>query len=319
MNCEAIDSIIDDHRVARLSAGERQRAAEHVSGCARCSAAWAADDVLRSEAIADPAPEVFPALLRRVVVRSAQRESARRRWGWVAGAAAAAAVGAIALQTAFPGPIVFGPVSIKGLFTEHVINRVTRTVVSSAPLPESPFVAGRDYEVLPGAAARPLAAAATDQIEVTEFFMFVCFPCYEFESELARWDAQKPSYVVLTRVPSMFRPDAEIHARAYYTAEVLGIRDAMYSAMYDQILRGNRLASRAALVEFFAGFGVDAATFDAAFDSRAVEARVEHAIALNREYRVTATPTLVVDGRYSTRTLAVVDRLIAESRAELQR
>ena len=183
-----------------------------------------------------------------------------------------------------------------------------------------PLVVGRDYEVLPGAAARPLAAAATDQIEVTEFFMFLCFPCYEFETELARWEVQKPSYVTLTRVPSMFRPDAELHARAYYTAEVLGVLDAMHAAMYDQIhVRGNRLASRAALVEFFARFGVEAATFDAAFDSRAVEARVEHAIALNREYRITQTPTLVVDGRYSTRTLAAVDWLIAESRAESQR
>jgi thiol:disulfide interchange protein DsbA len=174
--------------------------------------------------------------------------------------------------------------------------------------------------VLPGAAARPLAVAATDEIEVTDFFMFECFPCYEFESELAGWDAQKPSYVALTRVPSMFRPDAEIHARAYYTAEALGIRDAVHAAMYDEIhVRGNRLASRPELVELFARFGVDAAAFDAAFDSRAVDARVEHAIALNREYRITSTPTLVVDGRYSTRTLEVVDRLIAKTRAELPR
>jgi thiol:disulfide interchange protein DsbA len=316
MNCETIDSILDDHIVARLSAGERQRAAEHVSGCARCSAAWAADGALRADLVPEPPAELFPALLPRVVATSAQREAATRRRRWVAGAAAAAVVSAIAVL----------------IVTQHdAINALTRDVITTVRSNERsfgwrvrlslpPLIVGRDYEVLPGAAAQPLAAAATDEIEVTEFFMFECFPCYSFESELARWDAQKPSYVALTRVPSMFRPDAEIHARAYYTAEVLGIQDAAHAAMYDQIhVRGNRLASRAALVELFARLGVDAATFDEAFDSRAVEARVEHAIVLNREYRITSTPTLVVDGRYSTRSLDVVDQLIAESRAESQR
>ena len=60
MNCDTIDSILDDHLVARLGPPERQRAAEHVGACARCSAAWAADDALRGETIADPAPNCLP-------------------------------------------------------------------------------------------------------------------------------------------------------------------------------------------------------------------------------------------------------------------
>jgi thiol:disulfide interchange protein DsbA len=118
----------------------------------------------------------------------------------------------------------------------------------------------------------------------------------------------------------MFRPEAELHARAYYTAEALGRLDALRAAMFDEIhRRGNRLGTREALAEFFGGFGVDAATFDAAFDSSAVDARMQRAVALNREYRVVATPTLVVAGRYSTNptlareaTLAVADQLVAE-------
>jgi anti-sigma factor RsiW len=81
MNCETIDSIIDDHLVARLTPAERQRAAEHVSGCARCSAAWAADDALRGEVVEDPPPDHFPALSRRVAAAQVQRKAAARTRG----------------------------------------------------------------------------------------------------------------------------------------------------------------------------------------------------------------------------------------------
>lgn len=305
MNCETIDSIIDGHGVARLNPTERQRAAEHVMGCARCTAAWAADDALRGEAIADPAPELFVALSRRVATAPAQRETAARSsWLWLVGAAAAVAVVAIAVRFSFVEPEPSAP-----------------PAGSSAPLSTvvaSPFVAGRDYEVLPGATARP-ALDATGKIEVTEFFMFLCFPCYTLEPDLDRWEAQASSDVLLTRVPAMFNAAAQLQGRAYYTAEVLGKLDAMHDAFYGEIHeRGNALASRAALADFFQRFGVDAATFDATFDSSEVDARMQRAVALNREYGVRATPTLVVAGRYSLNPLgagfAVVDDLVAEAR-----
>jgi thiol:disulfide interchange protein DsbA len=120
----------------------------------------------------------------------------------------------------------------------------------------------------------------------------------------------------------MFNAVAELHARAYYTAEALGKVDAMHDEFYAEIHeRGNALASRASLAEFFERFGVDAATFDAAFDSREVDARMQYAVALNREYRIHATPTLVVAGRYRTspsfrgpELVAVLDHLVAEIR-----
>ena len=327
MNCETIDSILDDHLVARLTPAERQRAAEHVGGCARCSAAWAADDVLRGEAIADPRPELFTALQRRVAVAPVRREGLPRgRWLWAAGAAAAVAVVAIAARFGVVEPItgVFDGVRLRSIIESNRIERHIPLVLGRD------YVAGRDYEVLPGATARP-AVAASGQVEVTEFFMFLCFPCYAFEPDLDRWQAQAPSDVSLTRVPALFNAQAELQARAYYTAEVLGLRDAMHDEFYDEIHeRGNALTSRAALADFFGRFGIDTATFDATFDSPEVEARMQRAAALNREYGITSTPTLVVAGRYATRPgladpetsiedvwrrmLAVVDHLVAESR-----
>jgi thiol:disulfide interchange protein DsbA len=310
MNCETIDSIIDDHLIARLNAAERQRAAEHVGGCARCSAAWAADDALRGEAIEDPPPELFAALERRAAVAPLRREAAARsRRSWAAGAAAAVAVVAIVAIAARFG--VVAPVAGS---------------INASTVAAYQFVAGRDYDVLPGA----MAQTANGKIDVTEFFMFWCFHCYSFEPELDRWEARAPSDVVVTRVPAMFNPDAQLQARAYYTAEVLGKLDAMQDAFYAEIHeRGNALASRKALADFFQRFGVDAATFDATFDSSEVGARMQRAAALARQYGIAATPTLVVGGRYSTNPtlagadsreplqamLAVVDQLVAEIRA----
>jgi thiol:disulfide interchange protein DsbA len=309
MNCDTIDSIIDDHLVARMSTAERQRAAEHVSGCARCSAAWTADDVLRGEAVADPAPELFAAMLRSIAVAPARRQAIGRPvWLWLAGAAAALGVVAIAARWASLDP---EPSAVPE--------------PSSAParsLAVSPFVEGRDYELLAGGAAKPVVDA-NGKIEVIEFFMFECFPCYAFEPDLDRWGSRASSDVSLTHVPALFNAIAELHARAYYTAEVLGKLDAMHDAFYDEIHeRSNALASRAALADFFRRFGVDAATFDATFESNDVDARMRRAAALSREYGVRVTPTIVVAGRYSTSPglagsamLAVVDQLVAESRA----
>jgi protein-disulfide isomerase-like protein with CxxC motif len=106
----------------------------------------------------------------------------------------------------------------------------------------------------------------------------------------------------------------------------------MHNAFYDEIHeRGNALASRTDLADFFERFGVDTATFDATFDSSKVDARMQRAAALNREYGITATPTLIVAERYAARPalagpgvpiddvgkqmLAVVDQLVDEVRA----
>jgi thiol:disulfide interchange protein DsbA len=321
MNCETIDSFLDDHLVPRLSAAERQRAADHVRGCVRCSAAWAVDEALRGETIAEPAPELFATLLHRISAAPAPPATTRhRRWTTLAAAAAAVAIVAVAARWAFVERDGAAPAAIS-------------TMVPLRPGDSSPLVPGRDYVVLAGASARPDAAAPGGKIEVIEFFMPECFPCYAFEPELSRWEAAAPSDVVLTRVPAMFNPLAELHARAYYTAEALGKLDTIRAEIYDEIhVRGNSLGSRDAVADFFGRFGVDRATFEATFDSSEVDARLRRAAALGREYSVSATPTIVVAGRYSTNPglavaslteksawgtalLAVVDQLVAESRS----
>ena len=326
MNCDTIDAILDDHRSPRLNPAERQDFAAHLAGCIRCAGALSAHDALAGEEIEEPPPELFARVLESLSAARVRAHATRRRGLRIGAAAAAAAAVALVGFVARYSPLDFGAFRVDARIARDFPLVVLRrdggspepAVVAAQAAPR--FVAGRDYDVL--AAALPPTADA-ERVTVMEFFGFWCFPCYAFEPELTRWSAEAPAHVAFTRVPVLFGAYAEaaLHARAFYAAEALGKLDTMHAAFYDEIhVRGNRLSSREALAEFFARFGVDGATFDAAFDSRDVDERVQRAVALSREYGIDAVPALVVAGRYVTRSsmvapdvLAVVDQLVDEA------
>ena len=307
MNCDTIDSILDDHRAARLGAAERRLVAAHLRECARCTEASAVHDALAGELIGEPRPGLFADAMQRVAEARTARPArvSRRVWFALAGAAALAVV---AVTARYLGPIssAVTRMSRPSALSEQILEQLVQhpddgsaaRQVAAPALPATRFVAGRDYEVLPGAA---VATAPGGKIEVVEFFMWECWPCYTFEPGLERWRAAAGDDVTLVRVPATFRPTAELHARAYFTAVALGKSDAMHAVFYEQIHeRGNPLDSLSALAKLFASFGVARATFDEVFNSSDVDAQVQRAVALGREYNIQLTPSLVVAGRYST-------------------
>ena len=50
--------------------------------------------------------------------------------------------------------------------------------------------------------------------------MWPCFHCYTFEPDLATWDAAEQQHVAPLACRSCGAAEAELHARAFYTAEV---------------------------------------------------------------------------------------------------
>ena len=91
------------------------------------------------------------------------------------------------------------------------------------------------------------------------------------------------------------------HARVFYTAELLGKLPALHSEIYREInVRGNRLDTPAKIEAFFTSKGVSKQDFQKAFSSFAVETKLARAADLNKRYRITSTPTVVVNGRYVT-------------------
>ncbi len=163
-----------------------------------------------------------------------------------------------------------------------------------------------------------------DQIEVAEVFWYGCPHCFEFDPMLEQWRTQQPGYVNFVRVPAVWNPVLQLHARAFYTAELLGKGAEMHGEFFGEIHeRNNRLDSEAALQEFFGRFGVAADAFKMQFDSFAVQEKLQRADELNRRSRIESVPTIVVNGKYTTdapsvgsyeELLTLVDELVAAER-----
>lgn len=178
---------------------------------------------------------------------------------------------------------------------------------------------------LPATGAADDAEGEDDRVEVVEFFWYGCPHCHDFQEPLERWvEEDMPDDVEVRTVPALLSEDWEIHARAYYAAELMDELDRFHDAFYDAIHEDNRrLASVDGISEFAGEQGIDADEFADNMESFAVESRLREARDLNKEYGVRGTPTMGVGGDQSIspsdagsfeEMLAEVERYIAEAR-----
>ena len=154
--------------------------------------------------------------------------------------------------------------------------------------------------------AQPTIGGA-DKIEVAEFFYYLCPACDRFEPIVRNWAADMPANARFVQVPVMWNQLLVLHARLFYTGEVLArngvIEDgqAFQSAVFDEIhRRNNRLTSEASIQRLFARFGVSEDAFKRTWNSFEVDQKLRVAQDLGRRYGATSTPTMVVNGKYRT-------------------
>ena len=116
-------------------------------------------------------------------------------------------------------------------------------------------------------------------------------------------------------MPAVFKPSWEPFARAYYTAESLGVLDKTHQALFDALHR-DHLPMRTIddLATFYAQHGVDKAKFLAASNSFEVESKLARARDIVMADGVDGTPSIVVNGKYRV-TGAIRRRLSAADRA----
>lgn len=169
---------------------------------------------------------------------------------------------------------------------------------AAADLSTSGYESGVHYQRL--SPTQP-TSSSPDQVEVAEFFMYSCVHCYNFEPYVQQWLTTKPDYVNFIRIPTVWNPLVRLHAQAFYAAEALGKGEEMHTPFFREMhVTGNYLETEAAIASFFARFGVDAAAFNGAFNSFAVHTKLQRADELTRRYRISGTPTVVVNGKYVT-------------------
>ena len=191
----------------------------------------------------------------------------------------------------------------------------------SSVVAEEEYVEGTHYELI-----NPVVRTAdSEKIEVAEFFWYGCGHCYTFEPVLTQWKKGLAEDVDFRGSPAIWNAKMEIHASAFYTAEVLGVLDTMHPIIFQAMnVDGKRLSSESEIKELFTANGVAADDFDKAFNSFGVSSQVRQANSRARAAKITGTPALMVNGKYQISTrqagsqagmLKVADYLIEKERA----
>jgi thiol:disulfide interchange protein DsbA len=148
----------------------------------------------------------------------------------------------------------------------------------------------------------PAQPTSTDKkVEVVEVFLYTCPHCNNLEPYVHRWLKKIPAEAQFVRMPAVFRPQQELHARAYYAAEILGVLDKTHPAMFEAIHQQKRhLNTDADIQKLFAEHGVSEKDFNRVFRSFAVEAKIRRAKDMSQRYGIPGVPALVVNGKYRT-------------------
>lgn len=185
-----------------------------------------------------------------------------------------------------------------------LLRRIARPLVAGAMVLASQaalasdFVEGVHYKLLKP--AQP-TSVAPGKVEVVEVFWYACGHCYLLEPKIEAWERKgKPAYVEVVRMPAVWNDLLKTHARLFYTIEVLGQPQLNNEAFREINVRGNRLDTPDKIEAFFTSRGVAKADFQKAFSGFAVESKLARAVDLNKRYRITSTPTVVVNGKYVT-------------------
>ena len=173
---------------------------------------------------------------------------------------------------------------------------VSLVLVTAACGAETPaWQQGTHYDVINPA----VRVGASDEVVVTEFFWYGCGHCYTFEPLLDTWKGSLPSGVVVKGSPAIWNGPMELHARAFYVAEALGVLDVMHPVIFNAMhVQRLRLGSKSAVRELFVANGIAGADFDKAFDSFGVNSQVRQADARAKSAKITGTPSLMVNGKY---------------------
>ncbi|GAB5452946.1 MAG: thiol:disulfide interchange protein DsbA [Halioglobus sp.] len=184
------------------------------------------------------------------------------------------------------------------------------------------YVAGKHYDLITKDVAR---TASRDKIEVAEFFWYGCGHCFTFEPLVKEWKTELADDVEFRPIPAVWRDFMELHARAFYAAEALGVLDTLHPVIFQAMnVDRKRLDSESEIKALFTANGVSSDDFDKAFSSFGVGSQVRQAGSTAKSAGLTGTPSMMVEGKYLISTqkagsqadmLKVVDFLVEKERA----
>jgi thiol:disulfide interchange protein DsbA len=183
---------------------------------------------------------------------------------------------------------------IRSLVFATVLAWLMPMLAHAAPA-AAPFQEGVHYFRLD----EPVRTRDPHKVEVVEVFWYGCPHCFRFDPLVKAWQKTIPADVDFWRLPVIWNATTQLHARAFYTAQALGVLDKMHDALFDAMnVQGDALNTADKLKALFVANGVKAEDFNTAFDSFGVGSQVSQAKARTLSYHIEGTPEMVVDGKY---------------------
>jgi len=161
---------------------------------------------------------------------------------------------------------------------------------------QSAFTSGLHYTELSPA----YETGNDEQVVVYEFFGYMCPHCANFQTYMKPWHDKLPENVTLVRVPVVFQPGWDVYAKAYYTAESMGILEQTHQAMFDALHKERkRFSTLEQVADWYAeNFNVDKEAFLSTAKSFMIDSKVRQSTNMFQRMQVTSTPTLVINGKY---------------------
>lgn len=156
---------------------------------------------------------------------------------------------------------------------------------------------GIHYDVIEP--AQRVFSERQDRVEVVEMFWYGCRTCYAIQKVLGQWRRKQQDLIDYVRLPAVTEEAMLPLARAFFTAEVLGVTDRTHIPLFTAIHAfRRRLDDEDTLAVFFSEQGISEAAFRQAYEGTVVADGIRRARIMGRRYGIRGVPTLVVDGRY---------------------
>ena len=173
----------------------------------------------------------------------------------------------------------------------------------------------------------PQSVENDGKIEVLEFFAYGCIHCANLEASFDAWARRQPADVKVKRIPSPVPIMGIDSTVMYYSLEALGQVERLHSKIFEAAhLEKVVLGNPALLNKWLEKNGVDPKKYEEVQKSFSVVTKVNRARKMVAEYRIEATPTIVVNGKFAVEQgngsaegmFANIDQLVSQIRITMK-
>jgi len=155
---------------------------------------------------------------------------------------------------------------------------------------------GAEYTVL---AAPQATQAVGNKVEVVEFFAYHCGACNAFEPTLNAWIKKQGDKIVMRRIPLPFQGASDPEAHLFLTLDAMGKLEQYHDRVFRAVhVERKRLLKDEDIITWAVSNGLDKAKFMEAWNSFGVQTKLKRLPAIAEAYKVSGTPTIVIDGKY---------------------